>query len=303
MDTENLHEENCVCQFPTMLELGNVSSHNLKCATSFDDKSTTRAFIITNDLSTPGLSKLSNTGTTCSSSTDLVLKAMGASNNFSNALAASNLNPKATSFFIASKLSNLNPLASSFSIERKLNYVPSYIAFILLLSAYIVQAIILSGKTFEEGSIENVSSTKSILDSAQGVNEEGPRSILRTLKTKNADRPVIAHLNINFIAPKFEYSFVKDNVDLLMVSETKIDDTFSKEQFNIEGYSRPIRLDRNCHGGGIIFFIRDDLPCHELSSHKLPNGIECTFLEMTIRKSKWLNVGGYNPHKEKISIF
>ena len=124
MDTENLHEENCVCQFATMLELGNnVSLNNLKCATtcvndshnsdadigmsmsnlyenlsSFDDKSTTRAFIITNDLSTPGLSKVSNTGTT-SSSTDLVLKAMGASNNFSNALAASNLNPKAPSFF------------------------------------------------------------------------------------------------------------------------------------------------------------------------------------------------------------
>ena len=44
-------------------------------SSSFDDKSTTRAFIITNDLSTPGLSKVSNTGTT-SSSTDLVLKAM-----------------------------------------------------------------------------------------------------------------------------------------------------------------------------------------------------------------------------------
>ena len=88
-----------------------------------------------------------------------------------------------------------------------------------------------------------------------------------------------------------------------MVSETKIDDTFFKEQFMIEGYSRPIRLDRNCHGGGIILFKWDDLPCHELSSHKLPNDIECTFLEMTIRKSKWLIVGGYNPHKEKISNF
>ena len=29
-------------------------------------------------------------------------------------------------------------------------------------------------------------------------------SILRSLKETNVDRPVIAHLNINFIVPKFE---------------------------------------------------------------------------------------------------
>ena len=52
-----------------------------------------------------------------------------------------------------------------------------------------------------------------------------------------------------------------------------------------------------------MFLVRDDLPCHELSSHNLPTDIECTFLEMTIRKSKWLIVGGYNPHKKNISYF
>ena len=109
-------------------------------------------------------------------------------------------------------------------------------------------------------------------------NEEDPTSILRLLKSKNADRPVIAQLNINFIAPKFEplTSIIKDNVDLLMISETKVDDTFPTEQFRIEGYSNPIRLDRNRHGGGIMIFSRDDLPCHELSSHVLPPDVECT---------------------------
>ena len=52
-----------------------------------------------------------------------------------------------------------------------------------------------------------------------------------------------------------------------------------------------------------MIFVRDDLPCHELASHKLPIDIECIFLEMTIRKSKWLIIGGYNPHKENISKF
>ena len=123
--------------------------------------------------------------------------------------------------------------------------------------------------------------------------EYDPKSILQSLKEKNADRPVVAHLNINSIAPKFNALelLIKDNIDLLLVSETKIDDIFSTEQFRIEGYSRPIRLDRDRHGGGIMFLVRDDLPCHELSAHSLPANIECTFLEMTIRKSKWLIVG------------
>lgn len=116
---------------------------------------------------------------------------------------------------------------------------------------------------------------------------------------------MIAHLNINSIAPKFEglQSLIKENVDLLLISETKVDDTFPAGQFNIEGYSKPIRLDRNQHGGGILFLVCDDLPCHELQSHELPSDVECTFLEMRIRQSKWLIVGGYNPHKDNISYF
>ena len=96
-------------------------------------------------------------------------------------------------------------------------------------------------------------------------------------------------------------TLIKDNIDLLMISETKVDDTFPTEQFKIEGYSKPIRQDRNCHGGGLMIFSRDDLPCHELKSYELPTDVECTFLEIRIRQSKWLILAGYNPHKKNIS--
>ena len=75
------------------------------------------------------------------------------------------------------------------------------------------------------------------------------------------------------------------------------------EQFSIEGYTEPIRLDRNRNGGGLVFFIRDDLPCKELKSHELPKDVEGIFIEIRIRNNKWLIMGGYNPHKEKISYF
>ena len=158
--------------------------------------------------------------------------------------------------------------------------------------------------SIEEEATGNVSPTVTDTVEVNEVNEDDPGSTLRKLKSKNVDRPVIAHLNINFLGPKFEglKSLIKENIDILMISETKLDDTYPVGQFLIEGYSEPIRLDRNCHGGGLIFYVRSDLPCKEIKC-QLPSGVEAIFLELTIRKSKWLIVGTYNPHKEGISHF
>ena len=134
------------------------------------------------------------------------------------------------------------------------------------------------------------------------VNEIDPKYALQALKAKNLGRPIIAHLNINFLEPKYELlkALIKENVDILFLSETNLDDTFPNDQFKIEGYEKPIRLDRDRYGGGILFFIRDDLPCIESKS---PSNIEGIFIELRIRNSKWLIMGGYNPHKESISNF
>ena len=44
-----------------------------------------------------------------------------------------------------------------------------------------------------------------------------------------------------------------------MISETKIDESFPNENFLIEGYSRPYRLDRDSNGGGIMLYVREDI--------------------------------------------
>ena len=135
--------------------------------------------------------------------------------------------------------------------------------------------------------------------------DDDPKNFLQNLKTKNRDRPIIAHLNINFLDPKFDplQDIIKDNIDILLVSETKLDDTFPSGKFFIEGYKEPIRLDRNRNGGGLLFFIRDDLDSKEIKSHKLPKKVEGIFIKLTIRNTKWLIMGGYNPDKKNISNF
>ena len=139
----------------------------------------------------------------------------------------------------------------------------------------------------------------------QVTDDDDPKSVLQKLKTKNKDRPIIAHLNINFLDPKFEplQDMIKDNVDILLISETKLNDTFPSGKFFIEGYKEPIRLDRNKNGGGLLFFIRDDLDSKEIKSHKLPKKVEGIFIKLTIRNTKWLIMGGYNPDKKDIKTF
>ena len=51
-----------------------------------------------------------------------------------------------------------------------------------------------------------------------------------------------------------------NKLDILLVSETKIDDTFPEPQILIEDFSSPYRLDRTAKGGGISLHIREDIP-------------------------------------------
>ena len=116
---------------------------------------------------------------------------------------------------------------------------------------------------------------------------------------------MIGGLNINALENKFEplVSLVNGKRDVLRISETKIDATFPKEQFSIAGYPMHFRNDRNSHGGGLMLYLRDDIPCKQLKIRESPAPIEAMFIETIIRKSKWLLVVGYNPHKERIASF
>ena len=88
---------------------------------------------------------------------------------------------------------------------------------------------------------------------------------------------------------------IAENIDILILTETKIDATYPISQFMIEGYSKPYRLDRNKHGGGVIIYVREDIPSKLLNKHNFPNEIEGLFIEINLRKTKWLLFGTYHP--------
>ena len=64
--------------------------------------------------------------------------------------------------------------------------------------------------------------------SEKGNNSENFKYYLSSLRRKNLNRVILAQLNINSIRNKFHLlaEGIKGKVDVLMISETKIDESF-----------------------------------------------------------------------------
>ena len=97
---------------------------------------------------------------------------------------------------------------------------------------------------------------------------------------------LIGHINVNSIRNKF------------MVSETKLDSSFTNAQFVIKRYAPPFRYDRNCHG----FMVVEDIPAKMLSKTSTKD-FEEVFVQLAFRKKKILLCCSYNPHKSDISSY
>ena len=95
-------------------------------------------------------------------------------------------------------------------------------------------------------------------------------------------------------------NIINNEIDVLMILETKIDNNFPISQFTMTGYSILFRLDRASHGSGILLFVREDIPCKIIKTD-CDADFEGTFVEINLRKKKWLLCGSYNPYKINIA--
>ena len=105
-------------------------------------------------------------------------------------------------------------------------------------------------------------------------------SILDRVRLNDTARLIVAHLNINSLRNKFEMlrEIVLDKLEILLVSETKLDPSFSSSQFAKEGFSSPFLLDRNSSGSGIMIFVGEEIPSKLLSQYKPNSSVENIYL-------------------------
>ena len=98
---------------------------------------------------------------------------------------------------------------------------------------------------------------------------------------------------------------VRDNIDILLITENKIDGSFPIAQFQTDRYllsiTTPYGLDRDSSNSGrMLLYVRDDIPSKVLENTDFGNQTEAFFVEITIGKVKWLISCSYNPHKANI---
>ena len=116
------------------------------------------------------------------------------------------------------------------------------------------------------------------------------------------NRITIAQININSLRNKFSVlcEAVRGNIDILLVTETKLDSSFPSAQFHMHGFTTHYRLDRNANGGGLLLYVREDIPFKKIDNVDFDTGLKAIFIEINIRKTKWLINCSYNLHKADI---
>ena len=139
---------------------------------------------------------------------------------------------------------------------------------------------------------------------SEDMDHEDVNEILNDIRIKNINNIIIAYLNINSFPNKYDALnfFIPENIDIMIIGETKLDDSYPTTQFLIDGFSKPFRRDRDKFGGGTLCYVRKGLLCMELTKHTFPDDIEGLIIEINLRKSKWLLLSTYHPQAKMTPI-
>ena len=116
-----------------------------------------------------------------------------------------------------------------------------------------------------------------ISDNQLNTMQENPIDSIRKLKLSNRHKIMLGHLNINSLRNKFESiaDVIQGTFDIFLLSES-----FPDKQFSLNNY-RIFRKDRNRYGGGIMFYMNENLLNKSLTT-EIDNLTETIFLEVTM---------------------
>ena len=131
-------------------------------------------------------------------------------------------------------------------------------------------------------------------------------SNLIALKQANLNNPFISYLNLNSLRCKIidiREVLCKAQLEIIALSETKLNSEFPDAQFKIEGYRfPPFRKDRDEYGGGLMIFVRNYIITRRLHDFE-PKDLKCICIELTLSKKKWVIFSVYRPQSENVSGF
>ena len=114
-------------------------------------------------------------------------------------------------------------------------------------------------------------------------------SNLISLKQANLNNLFISYLNLNSLRYKIidiREALCKVQLEIIALSETKLNSEFPDAQFKIDGYHfPPSRKDRDENGGGLMIYVRNDIITRRLQDFESKD-LECICIELTLSKKE-----------------
>ncbi|KAK3094860.1 hypothetical protein FSP39_007176 [Pinctada imbricata] len=111
----------------------------------------------------------------------------------------------------------------------------------------------------------------------------------------------LLHLNIQSFKPKLDVINAElKHFDILSFTESWLNDSILDTEILLDNFDPPFRKDRNDKpGGGVLVFCKDYL-CSKRRNDLEINGIECLWIEFTIKSDKFLLGTFYRPPDSKV---
>ena len=81
---------------------------------------------------------------------------------------------------------------------------------------------------------------------------------------------------------------INNNIDIVTLAETKLDESFNIGEFISSGYKVPYRFDVTNKSGGLLVYIREDIPSQRFICPNIAKDIQYIAFEINLRKQKWL---------------
>ena len=128
---------------------------------------------------------------------------------------------------------------------------------------------------------------------------------IKELRIKNPLNFIFSYLNINSIRNKFSdlRQVICDNVEILTIAETKIGSSFPTAQIRLANHRTPYRLDISNNSGGILVYVRSNIPTRQLNCGNVCKSIQAVPFEMNLRKEKRLVISIYRPSSQNSKFF
>lgn len=128
---------------------------------------------------------------------------------------------------------------------------------------------------------------------------------MQNVRIKNVKNVIIGHLNVNSVGSKIQE--IKElqrvcEIDVLVLSESKLDESFKQELLDIDGYCC-VRQDKRSNSGGLLTYISNDIPHSVGSINVCNNEIECMSIELNISDEKVMLLCMYkNPRTDPVTF-